>query len=64
MFQPEYLKSRSQDLEKSYHDSGQFYFFCNSKGSRSKNSGQIIRAIVIDDISGHDIDTIEDWKNC
>lgn len=63
MFQPEYLKSRSQDLEKSYHDSGQFYFFVTQKVLDQKklwtdNSG----AIVIDDISGHDIDTIEDWK--
>lgn len=63
MFQPEYLKSRSQDLEKSYHDAGQFYFFgiqkvLDQKKLWTDNTG----AIVVDAMNGQDIDNMDDWK--
>lgn len=62
MFYPQFLKSRSQDLEKSYHDSGQFYFF-NSKiiienhKLYTDNTG----AILLDELSAQDIDNESDW---
>lgn len=63
MFQPEFLRSRSQDLEKSYHDAGQFYFFniesiLDQRKFWTDNSG----SIVLDAMSGQDIDTNEDWE--
>lgn len=63
LFQPEHLNSRSQDLEKAYHDAGQFYWFHTGmlieKGKLwTDNSG----VIVIEQSEGQDIDTLEDWK--
>ena len=36
MFQPDHLKTRSQDLEKAYHDAGQFYWFSVEAIKREK----------------------------
>lgn len=63
MFNPEHMTSRSQDLEKGYQDSGQFYWMDVAKVLESKklwtdNSG----AIILSEMDAHDIDTIEDWK--
>ncbi len=63
MFYPEHLHSRSQDLEKGYHDSGQFYFFKTDVLLRKKrlftdNSG----VIILKEMQAHDIDHEEDWK--
>ncbi len=63
LFQPKHLNSRSQDLEKAYHDAGQFYWFYTDKIILNKklwtdNTG----VIVIKESEGQDIDTIEDWK--
>lgn len=62
MFYPEYLTFRSQDLEESYHDAGQFYWgksnaFLNNQIIFSEKSIPIIlpRYLV------QDIDTLEDW---
>jgi pseudaminic acid cytidylyltransferase len=63
MIQPEYKLSRSQDLEKAYYDSGQFYWF-NSKTLKEKkslwteNSG----VVEIDEHKVQDIDNPTDWK--
>lgn len=62
MFQPEYLTTRSQDLEHAYHDAGQFYWGVPDAwlaerpvfGSRSA-------AILLPRSRVHDIDTLEDW---
>jgi|SaaInlStandDraft_1057018.scaffolds.fasta_scaffold42295_2 pseudaminic acid cytidylyltransferase len=59
----EHLNSRSQDLEKRYHDSGQFYWvkaavFSKENKLFTKNSG----AIVISELEAQDIDTETDWK--
>ncbi len=62
MFQPENYEVRSQDLEKSYHDAGQFYWgrvdswlaekpFFNSKSA----------ALVMPRMRVMDIDTHDDW---
>jgi pseudaminic acid cytidylyltransferase len=62
-YYPEYSLTRSQDLEKAYHDSGQFYWLhtqaCIDKGKIiTENSG----SIIISEIEGQDIDNEIDWK--
>ncbi len=63
LIQPEYQNTRSQDLEKTYHDAGQFYWFniekLLQKGKLwTDNTG----VIPIKQTEGQDIDTLEDWK--
>jgi pseudaminic acid cytidylyltransferase len=63
MFQPEYLNRRSQDLEKAYHDSGQFYWFSISMIQQEKKLwGNNTGVLVLSEMEAHDIDTLEDWK--
>lgn len=62
-FFQEHENSRSQDLEKAFHDSGQFYFlkkneFLINKSIFSGNTG----GIVITEMEAQDIDTETDWK--
>ena len=63
MFEPEHLTTRSQDLEPSFHDSGQFYWF-NIKTIRQKkklwtnNTG----VIHLTEMEAHDIDNPIDWR--
>ena len=59
----EYAMARSQDLQKIYHDVGQFYVFDverfkDAKKLVTKNTG----AIVIDEMEMQDIDNEVDWK--
>jgi len=59
----EFSMARSQDLEKIYHDVGQFYVFDVEKFKEAKklvtkNTG----AIVIDELEMQDIDNEVDWK--
>lgn len=58
MFNPEHLKTRSQDLEPAYHDAGQFYWFKTDKTL----SGSFKGGIIISETEAQDIDTLEDWK--
>ena len=60
---PEYSLSRSQDLEKSFHDAGQFYWMnteicVEKKQILTNNSG----SFVISELEGQDIDNEVDWK--
>lgn len=62
-FFPEHISSRSQDLEKAYHDAGQFYWgkaqaFLDDEVLFSSASIPIVlpRHLV------QDLDTLEDWK--
>ena len=60
---PENYHKRSQDLQATYHDAGQFYWFRTDKMLINKklipdNSGYII----LNEIEVQDIDTIEDWE--
>ena len=60
---PDFENSRTQDLEKAYHDSGQFYFiktatFLKNKSIFLANTG----GIVISDLEAQDIDNESDWK--
>lgn len=62
MVQPEYLLTRSQDLEEMFHDAGQFYWgsanaFVEQRPFFSPRS----RAFVIPRYRVQDIDTLEDW---
>jgi len=59
----EYNLTRTQDLEKAYHDAGQFYWMkietCLEKGQiLTDNTGPI----VISEIESQDIDNETDWK--
>lgn len=55
---PEYRNSRSQDLEKLYHDTGTFYWY----RVKPWMAGSIKRyAIVMEERYVQDIDTEEDW---
>jgi len=60
---PENLTVRSQDLEKHYHDAGQFYVFRTEAFKNNKNLmiGNIL-PLVLDEMEVQDIDTEEDWK--
>lgn len=60
---PEYMCARSQDLEKQYHDAGQFYIYQSQEFL--KNNGIItedILPMVLSDLEVQDIDNEEDWK--
>lgn len=62
-FQPEYELSRSQDLETSYHDAGQFYWFIINKALESEsiisnNTG----CVVLSEMEVQDIDNEIDWQ--
>lgn len=60
---PEYIAARSQDLEKYYHDAGQFniyhveqYLTCNGKIADG------VIPIIVSDLEVQDIDSEDDWK--
>ena len=62
-FFPEYIESRSQDLEGAYHDAGQFYWgraaaFCAGLPLFADHSA----AVVLPRYRVQDIDTLEDWS--
>ena len=60
---PQYVTTRSQDLETCYHDAGQFYIYHVAKLFDCKG---IIEdnylPIVISEMQAQDIDNEEDWK--
>lgn len=63
MFWPEHISSRSQDLDKVYHDAGQWYWlkvdnFEREKKIFTQNSG----GIILEPLEVQDIDTDLDWK--
>lgn len=57
---PEYENSRSQDLELTYHDAGQFYFYKVA----AFNAGRIkrVNGIILSELEVQDLDTETDWK--
>ena len=63
MVQPEHLKSRSQDLMKTYHDAGQYYWYKVDAFRKEQNIMMLNPiAIVTPEDEVQDIDTLEDWK--
>lgn len=60
---PENLKKRSQDLEKIYHDAGQFYFFNIDQLLKQKNIYMInTYPFILSNLEVQDIDTETDWR--
>lgn len=59
---PEHELTRSQDLDKTYRDSGQFYFI-NYKRFLSENRIYFSDSIpiILEKYQAHDIDTPDDW---
>lgn len=63
MINDSYIKSRSQDLEPSYHDSGQFFWIKSEIiQSQKKVFVDKLGAVIINEKDAQDIDTIEDWE--
>lgn len=60
---PEHANTRSQDLNNSFHDAGQFYWLKNSIiQSRSNIVTENTGAYEISELQGQDIDNEMDWK--
>ena len=60
---PEYIRARSQDLEKQYHDAGQFYIYQSGEYLRRKGViAENIMPLVLSELEVQDIDSEEDWK--
>ena len=59
----EYMRTRSQDLEKWYHDAGQFYVY-NTEQFRKANGviSEQIMPIFVSELEVQDIDSEDDWK--
>lgn len=58
----EHFSKRSQDLEKIYHDAGQFYFATAQTWWNRENIFEDSVSIVLPPMRVQDIDTLEDWK--
>lgn len=60
---PQYLDSRSQDLEPHYHDVGQFYLFRTEAFQKNRKLmvGNIL-PFVVSEMEVQDIDNESDWK--
>ncbi|SDH61333.1 N-acylneuraminate cytidylyltransferase [Pseudobutyrivibrio sp. 49] len=60
---PEFEKARSQDLDKIYHDAGQFYI-CSVKSLIDNNTLVSPNTVpfILDELEVQDIDTEMDWK--
>ncbi len=62
MFNPEHFNTRSQDLEETYHDAGQFYWGKASAWLEGKMVfSQDSAAVKLARHRVQDIDTLEDW---
>jgi N-acylneuraminate cytidylyltransferase len=63
MLQPEHVNTRSQDLDPTFHDAGQFYFFnCESLLKKKKLWTDNTGVIEISEMEGQDIDDQTDWE--
>lgn len=62
MFQPKFMQTRSQDLEPSFHDAGQFYFFKTEEIVKRKKLWTTNTGFVeLTEIESQDIDNLIDW---
>jgi pseudaminic acid cytidylyltransferase len=63
MFQPEHYHTRSQELEKAYHDAGQWYWMrSHAMFDAIPVFSPAANAVVVSDMDAQDIDTEEDWR--
>ena len=60
---PQYAATRSQDLEKVYHDCGQFYA-CQTEPFMEAKTTDVEKLVplVLSEMEVQDIDTLEDWE--
>jgi N-acylneuraminate cytidylyltransferase len=62
MFNPEYVATRSQDLEEAYHDAGQFYWGQTQAFLDDISTFSVASIpIVLPRYRVQDVDTLEDW---
>lgn len=60
---PQLMDARSQDLEKMYHDAGQFYFVKVSTFLKEKNLWcKRAAPIILSELEVQDLDTMTDWQ--
>ncbi|SFB05653.1 pseudaminic acid cytidylyltransferase [Selenomonas ruminantium] len=61
---PEHINTRSQDLEKWYHDAGQFYIYDIVSFVEKKSKGKRLKSISFElpETEVQDIDNLTDWK--
>ena len=60
---PEHLYSRTQDLEKTYHDAGQFYFMKTLVMENEKTVWcKRTEPLVLSELEVQDLDTLTDWQ--
>lgn len=60
---PEHLKSRTQDLEKTYHDAGQFYFMKTEAMKQEKTVWcKRTEPLILSELEVQDLDTLTDWQ--
>ena len=60
---PEHLKSRTQDLEKMYHDAGQFYFVKTDSLVKEKTVWcKRTAPLILSELEVQDLDTLTDWQ--
>ncbi len=60
---PEHKNSRSQDLQKHYHDAGQFYF--STIKNLEENQflwGEHTAPLILSELEVQDLDTMTDWQ--
>ena len=63
MFQPELFMTRSQDLEPSYHDAGQFYWSMTAAVlNKVAAFSEASMPLILPRHQVQDIDTLEDWQ--
>ncbi len=62
MLHPEHLRSRSQDLEATYHDAGQFYICKTDSFLQNKSLwGTHTAGLILSELEVQDLDTETDW---
>lgn len=63
MLHPEYMFTRTQDLESTYHDAGQFYTFTVDFFNRTQSLwGKNTAGLVLPELEVQDLDTMTDWQ--
>ena len=60
MIFPNYARTRSQDLPKTYHDAGQWYWL--KPEALGKPLFQNARMVELSESDAQDIDTLSDWR--
>ncbi len=59
---PRNANKRTQDLNKSYYDAGQYYFGTSKRWLKKTNIISKSSAIIVDNYKAVDINNLEDWK--